>query len=234
MINNRFTFTRVSGNAKTGPIPVTMTDRSSCPDNCGLKESGCYAESGNVRIHWNRVQDKGLDADSFLAHVRTINEGQLWRMNVAGDLPASLTDSATIHAGFLQELIRANKGRQGFTYTHHRIIGHARNQKVIREANENGFTVNLSADNLDQADAYHALNIGPVVCIMPEDCKKVEKTPSGNAVVQCPATYMDGVQCANCGICQVSTRKAIIGFPVHGTSKRKAHRVFMMRVEGGK
>lgn len=231
MVNNRFTFTRVSGNVKTGPIPVTMTDRSSCPDNCGLKSSGCYAESGNVRIHWNRVQDKGLDADSFLVHIRTLPKGQIWRMNVAGDLPACETNPGTIDNRFLFALIDANKGRQGFTYTHHKVIDHPDNQESIRQANKGGFTVNLSADNLDQADALHALNVGPVVVIMPDDCQKVEKTPAGNTVIQCPATYLDGVQCANCGICQVSIRKAIIGFPVHGTSKRKAHKVFLMRKE---
>ncbi len=229
-MTTRYSFTRISGNSKTGPIPVTMSSRETCPDNCGLKSSGCYAESGMVRMHWQKVnQDnpKSINVEQLAGHIASLPKGQLWRMNVAGDLAH---ENQIIDALALSEIVRANKGKRGFTYTHHNVTGDDNpNAALIRMANKGGFTVNLSADTLMQADKLKDLNIGPVVCIMPIDCDKVTTTPAGNAVIQCPATYRDDIQCSNCGICQVASRQAIIGFPVHGTGKKKAHKVFMMQ-----
>ena len=39
-------FIAVSQNAKTGPIPVSITERASCWPGCALYENGCYAETG--------------------------------------------------------------------------------------------------------------------------------------------------------------------------------------------
>jgi hypothetical protein len=52
------------------------------------------------------------------------------------------------------------------------------------------------------------------------DIKNV-RTDAGRKVTVCPATYMDDVSCATCQLCQ-RQRDFIIGFPAHGTSKKKA------------
>lgn len=231
----RFSFTRVSSNSKTGPIPVTMTAPESCPDNCGLKKNGCYAEVGRVAIHWRRLSDanNGISQSALMQSIESLPDGTLWRHNVSGDLKHDSDYPDSIDSSFLHQLINANTGKRGFTYTHHKVIGDdesaAINRALIDGSNNRGFTINLSADSLNDADKLKALNIGPVVTILPEDCDKVTITPAGNTVVQCPATYNDNIQCANCGICQVANRKAIIGFPVHGVGKKKAQKVFMMR-----
>lgn len=51
-MNHTYHFTRVSGNAKCGPIPVTTTSADSCPPTCSFKGNGCYAESGPLAMHW--------------------------------------------------------------------------------------------------------------------------------------------------------------------------------------
>lgn len=226
----RASFTRVSSNSKTGPIPVTMTEKSTCPNACPLKSNGCYAESGHVNIHWQRLgkpyKDSaahGLEWSELCDNIKSLPKGQLWRMNVAGDLPS--IDAVNIDSHALAMLVNANKGKQGFTYTHYDpSIGI--NAPLIKAANNAGFTVNLSANNLQHADELKALNIGPVVTILPEDTEKVTITPAGNQVVICPAVQNDNITCAVCGVCAVSTRRTIIGFPVHGTAKRKAENVF--------
>ena len=242
-------FSPISSNAKTGPIPVSTTSADSCPSTCPLNGSGCYAQTGPVSWHWSKVT-KGLRGgtfEQFIGHIKTIPKGQLWRNNAAGDL---LHDNGLIDAKALKQITAANKGRKGFTYTHHicedngqvgaeteaRISAETArsNAKAVQQANAGGFTVNLSANNLEHADTLHALNIGPVVTIMPLDSPKLSYTPGGRAIVVCPATYNDSVTCASCGVCQVATRKAIIGFPVHGVSKAKAHKVFLMRTDGAK
>jgi hypothetical protein len=141
---------------------------------------------------------------------------------------------AFIDVDALQALTKANTGRKGFTYTHHDMhdtSARTWNREVIAIANINGFTINLSANDLDHADMLADLNVGPVVTIMPEGSPKVQHTAKGRTVVQCPATYNDDITCANCGICQVATRRAIIGFPVHGVRKKAANTVFFARIE---
>ena len=226
-----FKFTRVSSNSKTGPIPTTVSDKSTCPSVCPLKGSGCYAELGMVGLLWNNVS-KGKYSGSWgelMGNIASLPKGQLWRHNVAGDLPIVNNQyGESINPDSAEDLIRANKGKKGFTYTHHDVLGNAFNRHIVNRMNQQGFTVNLSANDLTHADQLKALNIGPVVTIMPEDCEKVTKTPAGNTVVQCPATYNDSIQCSTCGICQ-KQREAIIGFPVHGSRKKKAHAVFMLK-----
>ena len=220
-------FTRVSSNSKTGPIPVTMSSSDSCPTICPLKgNNGCYASNGMVGFHWCKT-DKGehtTDWQGLCDNVKALPKGQLWRHNVAGDLPHN---DQLIDMVLLGVLMKANNGKKGFTYTHHdmKIID---NHYAVRIANKAGFTVNLSANNLAHADELKSLDCGPVVTIVPADYPKSGTTPMGHIVVLCPATYRDDVQCSNCGICAVADRKAIIAFPVHGSGKNKAHKVFMM------
>ena len=229
---NRFSFVAASGNAKTGPIPVTMTDKNSCPSNCGLLGSGCYANLGMVGMHWRRLDNAGLTLQALAEKIRSIPRGQLWRHNVAGDIPQQ--SSGVICADTLQTLTEANKGRKGFTYTHNRVLGSdtlaTENQKLIKQANIRGFTVNLSADTLAEADAMMRLNIGPVVTLLPDDATdKVSYTPAGNAIVICPAVSVDGMTCAQCKLCANPNRKSIVGFPAHGVAKKKANKVFYMK-----
>lgn len=221
-------FTRVSGNSKTGPIPTTMTSSETCPTACPLQgKNGCYAGYGTVDLHWRKT-DKGenvTDWQGLCKQVKALPKGQLWRHNVAGDLPHN---NQLINLGLLGELMSANRGKKGFTYTHHdmQLTG---NKKAVKAANSAGFTINLSANNLEHADELKALDCGPVVTIVPEDYPKTGATPAGHSVVTCPATYRDNVTCVTCGICAVATRKAIIAFPVHGSGKKKAHKVFAIK-----
>jgi hypothetical protein len=214
-----------SSNVKTGPIPVSTSSRATCPDSCALKKNGCYADSGPLALHWDKVTngERGIDWESFCAAVAGFADGQTWRMNQAGDLPHNdgFIDGALMHS-----LITANKGKQGFTYTHHNVNSE-HNREIIKSANKSGFTINLSAESFEQADEFMALNIGPVVTIMPEGLPTKLKTKQGHTIVTCPATYLDNVSCATCQLCQ-KQRNTIVGFPVHGTGKKKAARVFMM------
>lgn len=215
--------TMVSGNVKTGPIPTSMTSAATCPTACPLAgKNGCYAENGHVAIHWRKVTNGecGLVWEAFCNAVKGIAKNSIWRHNVAGDLPG---DKREIDAIALAQLVKANKGRKGFTYTHYNpAIG--ANDKAIKEANNNGFTVNLSANNLSHADELIKAHCGPVVTLLDISVQGNVKinTPDNNVVVVCPATYSDDVTCASCGLCQIASRKVIVGFPVHGVQKKKA------------
>jgi len=225
---NSFTyhFTRISHNRKTGPMAVTTTSANSCPPDCGFRSNGCYAETGPLALHWRTVSAgrRGGSFDELLQEVSTLPRRVLWRHNQAGDLTPCAP--GTIDAQLLARLARVNQGRRGFTYTHYRPT--QSNQAAIRRANECGFTVNLSAQTLAQADAYAALGVAPVVVVLPVGAKKSVRTPEGRLVVVCPASFGD-IDCLNCGICQQRDRSAIVGFPAHGAGAGRVQAVFFER-----
>jgi hypothetical protein len=173
-----------------------------------------------LAIHWRKVTN-GLSGDSygaFLDKVARLIKGQLWRHNQAGDLIGA-GDSLDVQA--LALLVKANKGKRGFTYTHKPLDNQAE-RDAIRDANKGGFTVNLSGNTLAHADSLVDLAIAPVVVVLPHDATSNTVTPKGRRVVVCPATQRDDISCASCGLCALQ-RDAIVGFPAHGTSKRKAN-----------
>lgn len=209
-----------SANVKTGPIPVSTTERDSCPSDCSMRGE-CYAASGPLALHWNAVSAKtrGTGWLEFTQAIDALPAGQLWRHNQAGDLPQQ---NGTIDAVKLGQLVAANTGKRGFTYSHHRD---AASINWIRHANAWGFTVNLSANDLNDADYLAEQNAGPVVVVLPSTQNENTKTPAGRPVVVCPATQRDDVSCATCQLCQ-RQRAAIVGFPAHGSR----HRVINLRL----
>lgn len=227
-------WTAKSVNAKTGPMPVSTTTKTSCPSACPFKGNGCYAESGPLGFVWSsmtaagpnasfkngRSTTKTVDWQTLCANVSNLPADTLWRHNQAGDLPQN---NGTIDRDMVDALVQANAGKRGFTYTHHdtRI---SENVDAIRSCNANGFTVNLSGNDLNHVDELLALNAGPVVCVLPDTVqgKTDIRTPNGAKVIVCPATYRDDVSCKSCGLCQIATRNVVVGFPAHGARKRAA------------
>ena len=152
---------------------------------------------------------------ALVASIAALPEGQLWRHNVAGDLPGQ---GETVDPVALGEIVRANIGRRGFTYTHKKSpdaihwTGHATAW---------GFTVNLSADDAGEADALAETGL-PVTAIVPMDTPEKTYTPAGRTIIVCPAQTREDVTCATCGLCARADRAVIIGFRAHGTRARVA------------
>lgn len=221
MPNYQVHLTLKSRNEKVGPIPVSTTEAKTCPTSCPFKKNGCYADGGPLALFWGKVSrgDAGVSWGEFCDQVQALPEGQLWRHNQAGDLPSS--DGVMIDHQAMAELVQANKGKRGFTYTHH-DMAQGVNAALVKHANENGFTVNLSGNTLGHADTLAGLEIGPVVAVVPEDHPEHSTTPEGRKVVVCPEQTGKAKSCAECKLCQKSERAVIVAFRAHGVSKRKA------------
>jgi len=163
-------FVEVSQNAKTGPIPASIIERASCWSGCALYENGCYAETGALAIHWDRVS-RGLAGASwseFCAKVAALQPDRMWRYAQAGDLPGC---GPQIDGKLLGELVTANTGKQVIAFTHKPVLGDddpvaIENRRLITQAIKAGFTVNLSADNPAHADRLAELGIAPVVTVL--------------------------------------------------------------------
>lgn len=225
---SRFLITEKSRNRKTGPIMVTTSESKTCPAKCPFNGTGCYAQKGPLGYLWRALDgaDEGAEKvkngrssvslrsfSDLVAAIKSLPADSLWRHNQAGDLPG---DGDRIDVDALRAIVDANKGRRGFTYTHKPVIGRgtAANRKAVEQANKRGFTVNLSADNLDDADRKFDLGIAPVVVVLPADQTENTATPQGRKVVVCPATQRDDVSCSTCKLCQ-RQRDFIVGFPKH-------------------
>lgn len=214
----KYHFIQASSNRKTGPIPQTYTSRESCPPSCSQYRSACYAEDFYTRMTWDKVDQRGQDLNGLVRAINRLPKGQLWRHNVAGDLPGQ---GETVDAYALGQIVKANRGRKGFTYTH------KKSPEAIawaKHATAWGFTVNLSADDAGEADKLAATG-APVVCIVPMDTPKHTTTPEGRPVLVCPAQTTEHMTCALCQLCQKADRRQIIGFRAHGTRAKQADKL---------
>lgn len=228
-------WTARSANKKTGPMPVSTTSKETCAPACPLKGNGCYAESSRLGTLWSRMTETGpggvfqsgvakvhtIDWRGLCANVAALAAGTVWRHNQAGDLPHK---GGRIAAGQLRALVRANRGRRGFTYTHHNVLQSVENRALVAGAVAAGFVINLSGNNPAHADQLAELGIAPVVVVLPEDAARVSATPKGRKVVVCPATYREDVSCITCQLC-AREREVIVGFPAHGARRRRASEV---------
>ncbi len=221
----RVLFTAASGNAKTGPIVASYIEATTCPDVCPLKKSGCYADSGPTLLQWRKTEDpaKSISWDEYMSRLRKAEPGRLFRHGVAGDLPGT---GNRLDIGLLEELVGASSKLKGFAYTHKPLDGPGE-AVAVNLATAKGFVINLSADNLAEADRKASLGVGPVVTLLPSDTplKGALRTPEGRKVVICPAQTRDDVTCVSCRLC-ARNRTSIVGFLAHGTSKRKADKVY--------
>jgi hypothetical protein len=238
-------FIQVSQNAKTGPIPVSIIERASCWPGCALYENGCYAETGALALHWDRVSrgSTGRSWSEFCASVAALRPGRLWRYAQAGDLPGY---GPMIDGRLLQELVDANIGKNAIAFTHKPVLGNnpvaVENRGLITAAVEAGFTVNLSADNPGHADRLAELGIAPVVTVLArayarravrhrfkrerdEWAETIGDWRDRTALLprHTPAgrriaicpATYSDATCKTCGAC-AHVRDAVIGFPAHG------------------
>lgn len=233
---DKFLIVKKSENVHTGPIMVTTSPRATCPRACPLNRNAgtptagaCYAESGALGgFVWTLLDRlpvggsyqnghiKIYDFEDLLYRVRRLAPGAMWRHNIAGDLTSN--NRTTIDANALRLLVDANQGRRGFTFTHFDVLANLANRQAVKEANERGFTINLSANSIEHADQLADLRIAPVSVILPANIEQNLITPTGRTVVICPTYSTPGVTCATCGLC-ARQRSTIIGFPAIGRKK---------------
>ncbi len=231
-------WTAKSTNKKTGPMPVSTTSKDACAPDCAFLDDGCYAKYGPLGMLWTGMTKAGpnasfrsgvatvrtIDWSGLCANVKALPDGQIWRHNQAGDLPHA---GGRIDCNKLARLVRANTGKRGFTYTHHNVLQSKPNRDAVADAVADGFTVNLSGNNLAHADMLADLAIAPVVVVLPVEAgREGTVTPKGRRVVTCPATYRDDVSCVTCQLC-ARMREVIVGFPAHGAGRHKAAAVAM-------
>jgi hypothetical protein len=139
----------ISHNPKTGPIAVTTHERSTCPDSCGLKNNGCYAELGPLAWHWQKVSEgtRGTDFSQFLRELKALPRKGKLRLAQAGDLPKS--ENGAIDRDKTIAIAKAVQHVETIAYTHHALNSEL--LETIAEARRYKLVINVSADSPVQA-----------------------------------------------------------------------------------
>ena len=175
-----------------------------------------------MKFHWDKLDsgERGVPMTEFFRLIAALPPAQFWRHNQVGDLVAT---GGRVSRRFLRGLIAANRGRRGYTYTHHRLdLGE--NLALIRQANRQGFTINVSTETETAADRAVAAGLPAVVAVPSTETRTAWDTPAGNRVVVCPAQREGStVDCATCQLCYKRPAGLIVAFLAHGTSKAKAN-----------
>ncbi len=206
-----------AGNSKTGAMLLVRSPRSTCPESCGLKGNGCYAENFPLVLHWLKQEQTGVDFATVLYAVRTLPKEAIWRLFEAGDFEPSSENPELISSQQVISLIAANNGKRGFGYTHYPVLP---NLETLQLMNASGLTINASADSLEQAKLYFELGL-PTTLLVAENFPK-DKTVDGLRVVVCPNQSLESKPtCLQCQMCARPDRDYVIGFRAHGTKKRK-------------
>jgi hypothetical protein len=231
-------YTPKSSNRKIGPVPVSTITADTCWQGCAYLLNGCYAKGGPVSMIWSALtehspgsvwrNEQGARFQSltnrYCYEIAQLPAGQGWRHGQAGDLPGT---NEQIDARALRRLVRANKGKRGWTYTHKPMFAGEHVTEGQASANRRAVAhANAYPPIHWRSDGLLALNIGPVAVVLPSTVHGRTDifTPNGTRVVVCPATYQKETRCVDCMLCQ-RQRTCVVGFPAHGNAKRRASNV---------
>ena len=222
----KFQFIEKSGNTKTGIMPVTYNSAATCPDSCIFKNNGCYASQGYyTRMNWDKVT-AGIRGGSFkelLNKIKALPASTLWRAHIAGDIPAN--ERGEVSEVYINKVSEANKGRRGYTYTHH-DLNIKNNSKLFKKANNKNFIINVSCESEQQADtAVNVHKLPAVMVVKSTEQRKAWTTAGGNRVIICPAQSA-GRSCVDCRLCaDRPSPRLIIAFLAHGNAAKKINQI---------
>ena len=216
----KFHFVKKSGNIKTGFMPVTYNSRLSCPDSCIFKNNGCYADNYHTRLNWDKVTsgERGGTFKELLNNIKALKPGTIWRAGIAGDIPSN--NKGVISRTYIKGITEANQGLKGYTYTHNRLdIGE--NISLLKTANKQGFTVNISTETEAAADNAVLNNLPAVIVVKSTEKRRSWLTKNKNKILVCPAQdETKNVNCIDCGLCQNRPKNLIIAFLAHGNMSK--------------
>lgn len=185
----------------------SYSSKSSCPNRCPFKGSGCYAEGIRTVKTWERADDESdkrfvsSQDDLTLAllggvieHIKEPENELLFRHNIAGDLAVRNTNNFNTHEflDIANAIIHVNavysgnfgKVVKGFTYTHCELT---EGDKYVINSMKGVMTVNVSTDSVLEARIAKAKGFNTVLTsVNPKDDIRLLREIHGLTAVQCP------------------------------------------------
>lgn len=215
-------YVHASGNTKTGKVDTTYVSiKGSCPNDCTLKNDGCYAQNSFVAFTVKRLDSefkKENPKDIAEYEARAIDEsyngesvpGSLLRLHVSGD--TRTRGAARVLASAVDRWL-ARGGLGAWSYTHA--------WRKVKRADFGKISVLASIENSSQAEAVREQGYAPALIVDKFESDKAFER-DGFKFIPCPAQTRD-VSCADCKLCLKSDflfeSKSGIAFEVHGVKK---------------
>jgi hypothetical protein len=209
-----------SSNAKVGDVSVTLASQASCPSICPFRGSGCYAESGPMALHTNRLNSDPITSSIAIAQqeaaaIRNLSGKRHLRLHTVGDCR---TDRAARIVALAAAEFSAKHGKVAWSYTHSwrtvsrkswmqvSVLASCETMQDIQEAQDRGYATAIVVEH--HPENGRAYKVG-------------EQT-----IIPCPQQTRENVTCASCGLCRrdgdLLARKQTIAFAVHGAGKKRA------------
>lgn len=160
-------FIKKSRNSKTGAIPQTYMDKSTCPKRCPWRGHGCYGENFTTNLTWTRVFDP---LESIKDSVKELKGKCVIRQSVAGDIATPNTNDIDKHT--VDILNDAYKAHFAYTYTHCELS--TRNIKIARASK---MVINFSCETLSQVKKCKKYGVPSVLSVIKMEGE--EKTIDG-------------------------------------------------------
>ena len=224
--NYLFSFIKKTGNAKLGAdMSSTYSTSNTCPSNCPFIKNGCYASEGYyTSLYWRKLDNAivGIKFNELIKKIKSLKDNSKLRLNVAGDLPGS---NNKISPSYLNKYVDACKRLKAWTYTHY-PISKANNLKLLKDANKNGLTVNISTETEHQAMQSVENKLPTVIVVKSTETRKSYnlKDIHGNTkatVVICPQQISNkSITCSECMLCYSRPYNIVIGFLAHNAFKK--------------
>ena len=211
------TAVELSKNAKTGPVSATYASQKTCPQDCVLLESGCYAEHGRVNITRKRLNSESAGSSAIdIAHeeadaIDRLSGGRDLRLHVVGD--CSSDESARVVSGAAERFMARGKNK-AWTYTHGwRDVGR-----------ESWGSVSVLASCHDKRGVESAMDRGYATCLTVETMPtKACRDEKGVTFIPC-LEQSKGTKCADCRLCfndrTLKTKRLVVLFALHGQRKK--------------
>jgi len=221
--------------AGKGKVAATYAATNlTCPTSCALRQDGCYAETGMVAIHTNRLNEGVTDGmrpevaarQELHAIVQAFAGGPIpqdgtkggrdLRLHVAGD--ARTRKAVKLLAkGAASWLARG--GGSVWSYTHA--------WKTVPRSDWKHVSVLASLEDPALANAARAQGYAPALVVGSHASPKAFEL-EGTTWIPCPAQTQDDVACSECRLCMKAdwlrdTNRGI-AFAAHGVRQNKARK----------
>jgi len=222
-MSSYFHLTKTSANKKLGSsVAASTSSADTCSNSCPFKQDrSCYAMHGPQSWHWAKVSSgvRGSSYYDFIEKVSSLKKGQLFRMNVSGDL---VTDSFGLLSKYKLGALKiaCELGElKAWTYTHHHL-SNPENLDIIKSMESKHLTINLSCEDRYQAASYQqeGFNVSVVDDDLFDLLRDGYQIKQGSTkFAACPEQLPNSkATCSTCKLCtRSSSKRPVVVFKKH-------------------
>jgi hypothetical protein len=218
MTNNGVIAVEKSSNSKLGNVSASYVSQASCPISCPFMGAGCYAESGMVGIHTNRLNKADRTASELARAeakaIRSLSGKRPLRLHVVGDCKTNKIASTVSEAA---KDYSAKKNQPVWAYTH--------GWKTVDRKYWNNVSILASTETGKDAKAAMKKGYAAAIVVRQHKDTKLYKD-QGIKLLPCPQQTGKTTSCETCRLCwndkYLRDNKIVIAFETHSQQAKKA------------